>query len=161
MIPTFQKKIWHSCFLFPSPSSSRWGGCRDEDVSQGWGYTVRVILHYMNGRPQPCAQSHGGLRGLPVKAVPDWVQVEDQDPLPILPLVVQQRCFLNVQQLHHGKHRVSCFLSSILSGWKQGFLSLNLTGIVAFQYFQEAALGWLEIAVCENGYFLRCQFKVH
>lgn len=56
---------------------------------------------------------------------------------------------------------VSCFLHSISSGWKQGILSLNLTGAVAFQYLQEAALGWLEIAACENGCFLRCQFKAH
>lgn len=81
MILTFQKKIWHLCFRFPSPSSSHWGGHWDVGVSQGWGCAVGVILHYMDGRPQLRAQSHGGLRGLPVKAVPSLVQVEDRDLL--------------------------------------------------------------------------------
>lgn len=79
-----QKIIWCLCFQFPSPSSSQWGGCRDEGVSQGWGCAVGVILHHVDGRPQPCAPSRGGLRGLPVEDVPGWVQPEDQDPLPTL-----------------------------------------------------------------------------
>lgn len=79
MIPMFEKKIRYSCFWFPSPSSSWWGGHRDEGVSQGWGCAVGVIPRYVDRSPQPCAQSHGGLRGLPVTGsgwrirIPCWL----------------------------------------------------------------------------------------
>lgn len=77
------------------------------------------------------------------------------------PLILQQPCFLNVEQTHHEKCGVCGFLSHALSGWKWGFFPLRLPGVLTFQHQAHAALGWPGIAVCENGHFLRCQFKAH
>lgn len=85
-----------------------------------------------------------------------------RSPMPCV-LQQQQRCFPNVQGLHHEERRERGALSSVLRGWKQGLLcfvfSLDLVGVLACQYLQDPAPGWPQIAAYENGYFLRCQFK--
>lgn len=111
----------------------------------------------------PCDDSRvaggNGSRGDPTPSRP----APRRSPVPRV--LQQQRCFPNVQRLHHEERGVRGALSSVLCGWKQGLFcfvfSLDLSEVLALQYLQDAAPGRPKIAVYENGYFLTCHFKGH